>query len=99
MRAFAVSEGTPVDFVERVSAVLAERGLDKYVSLRLENLDLVARFRWMGTTELRYRLEPRQNGFHADLVSERISPLHAPFRQRFEERFDVILEQVGAEAI
>jgi len=99
VRAFKVSEGTPGEFVERVSEALAERGLDQYVSLRLEGLNLVARFRWMGTTELRYRLNPGQNGFHADLVSERISPLHTPFRQRFEERFDQVLEHVGAQSL
>lgn len=94
-----VPDGSPVDFVERVSELLAKRGLDKYVSLRLDGPGLVVRFRWMGATELHYRLAPGQRGFRADLVSERISPLHAPFRQRFEERFGEVLERVGAEAI
>jgi len=99
MRAFEVNDGTPEDFVERVAMALVERGLDDYVSLSLEGPELAARFRWMGTTELRYRLAANEGGFRADLIGERVSPLHAPFRGRFEERFDQVLKQVGARSL
>ena len=99
MRAFEVNDGTAEDFVERVASALAERGLDDYVSLRLEDPELRVRFRWMGVTELRYRLALNEGGFRADLIGERVSPLHAPFRGRFEERFDQVLEQVGTRSL
>ena len=96
VKAFELTEGTPADFVRQVSSTLVERGLDEFVSVGIDGSELVARFRWMGTTELRYRLQQTARGFRADLEDERISPLHAPFRLRFEEKFDEVLEEVGA---
>jgi hypothetical protein len=99
VKAFELVEGTPADFVGRVTRTLAERGLDEFVSLRVDGSELVARFRWMGTTELRYRMRPTAQGFKADLIDERVSPLHTAFRSRFEEKFDQVLEAVGAKPI
>jgi len=99
MRAFEVDHRSPADFVDQVRRVLAERGLDGYVGLRLDGGELVVRFRWMGSSELRYRLTEIDAGFRADLDGVRMSPFHAPFRQRFDERLDQVLAEVGARSV
>lgn len=99
MRSFEVDHGSPADFVDQVGRVLAERGLDSYVGLRLDGGDLVVRFRWMGSSELRYRLTEIDAGFRADLNGVKMSPFHAPFRQRFDERLEQVLAEVGARSV
>jgi len=99
MRAFVMNEGTPAEFIDRVDRELGERGLGDYIGLDLDGPDLVVRFRWMGSSELRYRLTTGGGGFEARLTDERMSPFHAPFRQRFDDRFDQVLEVVGAQTI
>ena len=96
MKSFEVDEGNPQDFVTRVKRELATRGLDEYADLSMEGPDLVVRFKWMGTSVLRYRVSNEGNGFRADLDDERMSPFHAPFRSAFEDRFDQVLSKVGA---
>ncbi len=91
--------GSPADFVDQVGRVLAERELDSYVGLRLDGDELVVRFRWMGSSELRYVLSEIESGFRADLDDVRMSPFHAPFRQRFNERLDQVLAEVGARSV
>jgi hypothetical protein len=99
VRSFEVSEGTPREFVERVRGELGARGLDSYVEIFEDQIGFVVRFKYMGMTELRYRVEPEPRGFRALLSGERVSPFHAPFRQRFDDRFDQVLEKVGARTI
>ena len=99
MRAFVMNEGTPDEFIDRVERALAERGLGDYIGLHLDGPDLVVRFRWMGSSELRYRLTTGGGGFEARLADEKMSPFHAPFRQRFEDRFDQVLGVVGARTV
>lgn len=96
MQSFTVEDSTPEAFVARVTAALEARGLASYVALGLDGDEIVARFRWMGTTELRYRVQHDGEGFRAVLGEQRVSPLHAAFRDRFDERFDQILTGVGA---
>jgi len=99
MKAFVMNDGTPAEFVDRVEGALGERGLSDYIDLHLEGADLVVRFRWMGSSELRYRLTTGGGGFEARLTNEKMSPFHAAFRQRFEDRFDQVLEVVGAQTV
>ena len=99
MRAFEVSSGSAADFVGRVSSALAEGGLAEYVRLGVEGSELVVRFRWMGSSELRYRLTETENGFRAEPSGERISPLHAPFRRQFDDKLEQVLGQVGARTV
>lgn len=99
MRRFEVPTGTPDEFVVRVTRELAERGLGRHVDLRLDGTELEVRFHWMGTSVLRYLLQPADGGFKADLNGERLSPLHAGFRHAFEERFDQVLAKVGARTV
>jgi hypothetical protein len=96
MKAFEVHDVPPEEFVVRVERALIEDGLDEHVSLRLNGDELVTHFRWMGVTELRYRLSPVGNGFRADLAGQNVSLFHAAFRGPFEEHFDDILQRVGA---
>ena len=67
MDAFEVDHGSPAVFVDQVGRVLAERGLSNYVDLRLDGDELLVRFRWMGSSELRYGLTVTNGGFRADL--------------------------------
>jgi len=99
MRAFEVNNGSAADFVGRVSSALAEGGLADYVRLGVEGSELVVRFRWMGSSELRYRLTTTESGFRAEPSGERISPLHAAFRHRFDEKLEQVLGQVGARTV
>ena len=99
MNTFEVENATPAEFIHRVRHELIERELNEYVEVDGDENGLVVTFRWMGSTELRYRLESTLEGFRAILDSQRVSPLHAPFRHRFDDRFDQILEKVGAKTI
>lgn len=99
MKSFAVTSGSPAEFVERVRRELSERGLNRFAELSGDDSRLVVRFRWMGATELHYRIEPAAPGFRAFLDRESVSPLHAPFRQSFDDRFDEVLAKVGATTI
>jgi hypothetical protein len=99
VKSFDVDQGTPAEFIDRVRRELADRGLNQYVSLDGDEAELLVRFHWMGSTEIRYRLESRDDGFRAVLSGERVSPLHAAFRQRFDDHLDHILAKVGAKTI
>ena len=94
-----MDEGNPEEFVSRVERALVERGFGDYINLHVEGSELVVRFRWMGSSELRYRLTTGGGGFEARLTDEKMSPFHAAFRQRFEDRFDQVLGVVGARTI
>ena len=94
-----MDQANPAEFVVRVERALVGRGLGDYIGLYLEEPELVVRFRWMGSSELRYRLTTGGGGFEARLTNEKMSPFHAPFRQRFEDRFDQVLGAVGARTI
>lgn len=96
MRSFTVPSLTPDDFVAKVRAALAGRELGELVSLQRAGDELVVRFERMGTTELRYEIEPGDDGFVAKLRSERVAPLHTPFRSTFEEKLAQVLARVGA---
>ena len=99
MRAFEVDEGSPAEFVARVKRELDTSGLADYADLVMNGIELIVKFRWMGSSELRYRVSERENGFRADPDGERMSPFHAPFRQAFEERLDKVLTTVGARTV
>ncbi len=99
MRAFEFEGGTPTEFVEKVHGVLAERGLADYVNLRREDHELVVGFKWMGRSELRYRVIENGTGFRAEPSGEKLSPFHSPFRQQFEDRFEKVVNAVGARVV
>ena len=99
MKSFEVEHGTPEEFVHRVRRELSASGLDQYVELAADDSELVVRVRWMGSTELHYRLESIGDGFRSILRGERVSPFHAPFRHAFDERLDAVLANVGAKSL
>jgi hypothetical protein len=99
MRAFEFGGGTPAEFVERVQGVLVDRGLADYVTLRREDNELVVGFKWMGRSELRYRISENEAGFRAEPSGEKISPFHSPFKQQFEDRFEKVVGAVGARVV
>ena len=79
--------------------MLADRGLADHVSLRREGDELVVGFRWMGSSELRYRISENQAGFRAEPSGEKISPFHSPFRQQSEDWFEKVVDAVGARVV
>ncbi len=96
VRSFRVYDASPRQFVRSVDSALGEWGLQGHTELRLEGEIMVFRVRWMGTSELCFRLSVSDGGFVAEPAGERVAPFHAPFRQAFEDRFDEILQRVGA---
>jgi len=96
VQTFEISDGTPDSFLRRVREVLLQLDLAELVSLTLEGSQLVVRFSRLGTTVLCYRLTPMGSGFNAYLESTRIAPLHAAFRQAFEDKLAMVLERCGA---
>jgi hypothetical protein len=99
VKSFEVDTGTAAGFIGRVRQELVDRRLNQYVELNGNDSELVVKFRWMGSTELRYRIEPGSEGFQAHLIGESVSPFHAPFRKPFDDRFDEILAKVGAKTL
>jgi hypothetical protein len=99
MHSFEVPDTTPHDFVEAMRSALAEKEYDRFVVLDLEGDRLVVELRWMGTTRFQYRVRPERQGFRAKLVSEKVSPFHAVFADRFDEYFEKALAKVGARAV
>jgi hypothetical protein len=96
VRAFRVDGTSPPQFVRGVESALTDWGLQGHTELQLSGSTLVFRVRWMGTTELRFRVTETEAGFIAEPAGERVAPLHTPFRHAFEDRFDQMLQRVGA---
>jgi hypothetical protein len=99
VHAFEFADGSISEFIDRVRRKLAERGLAEYVDLDRDGNELLVHFRWMGTSELRYRCFEHEAGFRAELSGERMSPFHAPFRGRFEDQFETVVGSVGAKVV
>jgi len=99
VRAFEFEGGSVSEFINRVKALLVERGLADYVKLRRDGSELVVEFRWMGSSELRYRISGGPTGFRAELDGERVSPFHSPFKGQFEDRFEKVVDAVGAKVV
>ncbi|HSL16908.1 MAG TPA: hypothetical protein VLB51_03290 [Methylomirabilota bacterium] len=99
MRSFEMSSTNPPEFVRKVRAGLAERGYDRHLSVSLDGDRLVVEFKWMGTTTFEYAVDETADGFRANLVNRRISPLHAAFTDRFEHYFERALSEVGATTV
>jgi uncharacterized protein (TIGR02246 family) len=96
MHPFHVEGMTPEAFVDRVRRDLEGRGFDRFVTVRRNDDQLVVRFSWMGSSVLRYRLVETGSGFRAEPDGHRIASLHRPFVEQFEDRFEHVLESVGA---
>jgi len=99
VKAFNFDHGSPDDFINRVRGVLTDHGLADFVKLRRDGGELIVDFRWMGLSELRYNITENEVGFRAEPSGERLSPFHAPFRQRFEDRFEKVVGAVGGRVV
>jgi hypothetical protein len=99
MRSFEMSSIKPSELVRKVRAGLAERGYDRNLSVSLDGDRLTVTFHWMGTTSFDYRITESGDGFRADLMSRRISPLHAAFTDRLEHYFEQALDELGAKIV
>ena len=86
-------------FVEKIKSQLATREYDRYVSIHLNGADLTVELRWLGTTRFDYRISPLGEGFRAELVRQRVAPLHTTFGGRFETYFEEALAKVGARVV
>ena len=99
MRSFEVSHMGPAQFVDTIKGHLATREYDRYVSIHLNGADLAVELRWLGTTRFDYRISPMGGGFRAELIRQRVAPLHATFGGRFETYFEESLAKVGARVV
>ena len=99
MRSFEVSGMSPSEFVAKIVSELSAREFDRYVSIQLLGDDLKVELRWIGTTRFDYRILQVGDGFRAELIGQRVAPLHAAFSDRFEGYFEKALAKVGATPI
>lgn len=86
----------PAEFITTVRDGLAARGYDRHLTVALDDDRLTIEFRWLGTTRFEYRLDERPRGFRAELVGQRIAPLHTGFSDRFDRYFAQALAELGA---
>ena len=93
--AFEVDGMTPGAFVAALRHELAGEDLAVKVSASLGPEVLLVTVEGLGRSVLRYDLIPRQDGFSARLRSQRVAPLHLPFRRQFEERLGRLLARVS----
>ncbi|MEI7895264.1 MAG: hypothetical protein WCI05_19360 [Myxococcales bacterium] len=97
MKTFEVSSGSPEEFLEKVRNALSTRTLGKVASMRLDGQDVVVIFSKMGTSEVRYRIERRAEGFRCSHTSEKIAFAHRAFRGDMESKLRVVFEKEGAQ--
>jgi hypothetical protein len=90
---------TPESFLTAVRRELAGLDLPARVDARLDGDQLVVALTWFGTTMLRYDLIRLDQGFRAVLASERVAPLHTPFRAGYERALAHLLRDLGATVV
>jgi hypothetical protein len=97
MQPFEFADGSPDTFVARACEALHRLDLDDIVSLKHEAGELVVVFSRLGTSVLRFAIEATAGGgFRTELKSSRVSPLHAAFREGFEQKFAEVVTLAGA---
>lgn len=99
MRGFEMVGVDAAGFVRLATDALRERGLADMVSVRQDGRELVVSLSRMGTSEVRFTLDPTDGGFRATPSAERISPFHAPFVGAFESGFADVLARLGARVV
>ncbi|MEN9810992.1 MAG: hypothetical protein RLZZ488_2559 [Pseudomonadota bacterium] len=96
MKAFESSTGTVAEFVKRVETSLQGRDLGEITKFSLSGLELKVIFSKLGTTELKYKIENRSEGFRAELVSEKVALTHRPLKADITARLARVMEREGA---
>ncbi|MEY3901617.1 MAG: hypothetical protein RL189_923 [Pseudomonadota bacterium] len=96
MKSFESPTGTVAEFVKRVEASLQGRDLGEITKFALNGLELKVIFSKLGTTELKYKIENRSEGFRAELVSEKVALTHRPLKADITARLARVMEREGA---
>jgi hypothetical protein len=96
MKNFESASGTITDFVKRVETALQGRDLGQITKFTLEGQELRVVFSKLGTTELKFRIESRPEGFKAELVSEKVALTHRPLKADITAKLARVMEREGA---
>lgn len=96
MKSFESATGTISEFVKRVESALQGRDLGDITRFALQGQELQVIFSKLGTTELKYKIETRAEGFRAQLVSEKIALTHRPLKADITARLAKVMEREGA---
>jgi len=96
MKTFESSTGTIADFVKRVETALQGRDLGDITKFALQGQELKVVFSKLGTTELKYKIENRPEGFRAELVGEKVALTHRPLKADITAKLARVMEREGA---
>jgi hypothetical protein len=96
MKNFESTSGTITDFVKRVESALQGRDLGEITKFVLEGQELKVVFSKLGTTELKYKIENRPEGFRAALISEKVALTHRPLKADITAKLARVMEREGA---
>lgn len=96
MKTFESASGTIADFVKRVETALQGRDLGDITKFALQGQELKVVFSKLGTTELKYKIENRTEGFRAELVSEKVALTHRPLKADITAKLARVMEREGA---
>jgi hypothetical protein len=96
MKNFESTSGTITDFVKRVESALQGRDLGEITKFVLEGQELKVVFSKLGTTELKYKIENRPEGFRALLISEKVALTHRPLKADITAKLARVMEREGA---
>lgn len=96
MKAFTVSNESPLVFAARVSEALKGRSLGSIVSVEGRPDAFLVRFDRLGKSEVEYRVVADGPGFRATVAKESIAFAHRAFRSDIEGRLVKLVEKLGA---
>jgi hypothetical protein len=97
MKAFENKNVSIQDFVKKVEAALEGRDLGEIAKFKLQGTELLVMFSKLGTTELRYKIDPNGPGFKASLISEKVALTHRPLKADITARLARVMEREGAQ--
>lgn len=96
MKTFEVATASADDFLKQVIEAIHGRELGNMTTLQKSGNEITVTISKLGTTELKYLLEPLSTGFKAALKSEKIAFAHRPFRADIEGKLQRVMEKLGA---
>ncbi|MEN9529234.1 MAG: hypothetical protein RI932_1107 [Pseudomonadota bacterium] len=97
MKAFENKNLSIQDFVKKVESALEGRDLGQIARFKLQGSELLVIFSKLGTTELKYKIDPDGSGFKASLVSEKVALTHRPLKADITARLARVMEREGAQ--
>jgi len=96
VKAFELKSGSIQEFVQKVESALEGRDLGEITKFKLNGNELLVVFSKLGTTELKYKIDIINDGFHAQLVGEKIAFTHRPLKADITARLARVMEREGA---